>query len=292
MISTFNSWMLVAPLSLGVAIALAYFSVDNDILKQRKRISNCAWWVGTFVYFIIVSVVLAKMFIAESLLGMIEQLGGDQIEGVGDLARILFWIVAIAWAALVCFIAAFIRTRRIKQADCENSRTSSAKRRRRWHEYARRKQASHKPVGYGKHGEFRIINFKEASRAARVASPAQRKTPVQAQPGKPHDEQHVAEENSPLIVGGYLIEKWNDTNISYTDDDGQKRSITDYIPDGTCEFYVAICCDDDSVAPLFLGSGTKEEARENLKRYLREKNPTHVRQPSRTAVKGAAVANQ
>jgi len=274
MISTFNFWLPVMVLTLLVAVAIAYYSINDDILKAEKRISDRAWRVGTFIYFIAVSIILARMFIAESLLGMIEQLGGDRIKGVGDLARNLFWIIAIAWAIFVCLVATFIRDRRAKHAGLTDSRTRSKRRH-------RQKQTSL--------GKPQIVNFKEAS-AARAASSVQKKTPTQVKSSSPvDDQQHIIEKRVLQAIDNYTIEKLDSTDLVYTDEQGGKRPVTDYIPAGVHECFVAIRRDGKDETPIFLGFETKEVAREILERYLREKIQARVRS-GRT--KDIAVANQ
>lgn len=258
MIRTFNSWFIVVPLTWFLARIFAFVSVTSDDIKAKKRISDLVWALSMVVYAVAVWVVLSKLFIAESLLGMIEYLGGNGSSVAGDVARIIFYIVAAAWAIFICLNATRARKRHYDRIENDYSLAPKTK-----------KATTQKPVAKKssnrsetpKSGNILFYDFEQRMSA---------KT-------EPTDEQKRAiNYRVQMALKNYVVLEMDNTKMSYTDDDGKEYPIAEYLPTGVYTFFVAANLKDESEAPLFLGTGTKEEAEENLKRHLEEEIKAQV----------------
>lgn len=284
---TFNSWEVVAPVTMVFALAVAFLSISESGTGAEKRISDRHWKYGAILYCVAVWVGLSELFIAESLLGMIECLGGyaSDAADAASRARSTFWIITAIWATIIYVATLYVRNRRISHInDAVMYGRSKADRRRRKREERKRRADAKKLKALRKLSQksniVYFVNIKDGSSSVKTthipkASKTAQKTSVWKLPlvktsnaQKAKQEEHVSEPQPEDALKDYRIEKRTDLEVTYTDENGQKHSITEYLEDGACEYFVAISLKDDDEVPLFLGSGTPENAEENLRRYL------------------------
>ena len=252
MFSTFNFWFIVLPLTLLIAAILAIISIAEDRTGARKRVSDRVWKCGMAAYCVIVWVALSKLFIAESLLGMIEALGdyADNMDAAASRAKSTFWILTAIWA-IALYIGAFcLRSwyadrvddavaRGYSRADRKRRRRGKHKQRIARRELAARRKAAENGrlyvVDFGKDGTSMKTVVKQ-EKATKQEAATQQKTPTpDTRRAKSRTEQLVDE-----AIKGYRIEKWNDLKIVYSNSDGNKYYIAEYLPEGVNEFFVAI----------------------------------------------------
>lgn len=282
MFRTFNSWYVVAPATMVFALVAAFLSIVEGNVGAEKRISDRHWKYGAIFYCVAVWVGLSNLFIAESLLGMIECLGGyaNDAADAADRARSTFWILTAIWSLLIYIAASYVRNFHINYInDAVIHGRSKADRRRRKREGQKRRDDAKKLKRLqrlsrkGKVVYF--VDIKDGGSSVKTTHiPKASKTTRKASSTKTHNAQETKQEecvpDSRLedALKDYRVEERADLEATYTSEDGQKHSITEYLEDGICEYFVAISLKDENAAPLFLGSGTLENAEENLRRYL------------------------
>ncbi len=278
-LSTFNFWYIVTPVTMVIAVVLAFASISEGSGKVKKLVPDRVWAYGMTCYCVVIWVLLSKLFIAESLLGMIEALGGDAPDAA-DRARSTFWIVAAIWAGIIYACAFFVRKYYAKYVDyaCKHGRSRADRIRRKRGEKKRREDEKEleKRRKLAENGKLYLVDFsKGGTSVKRVA----KKKVVKATPAPKNIEQEptieqtipTAEQTTPTIeqqveaeFEKYRIEKRTNLECVYTDEGGNKYFITEYLPEGVVEYFVAIRLDRE-VIPLFLGW---ENAEDNLRRYL------------------------
>lgn len=277
---TFNFWYVVAPATMVVAIVIAVASISEGATKAKKRISDRVWNRGIAWYCVIIWVLLSKLFIAESLLGMIEALGRDG-ENVASRAKSVWWILAAFWAAGVYVSAQFIRSRYFKYVDyaCSHGRSSTDRKRRKRDEKKRREDEKEmaKRRELAANGKLCIVDFNSNGASVRRIVKKKIKKAIPA-PGQNTEQEPtkepIVEQTTPTVeqqveaaFAKYYIEKRTNLEDVYTDKEGNGYFITKYLPEGADAYFVAINLEQPEEMPIFLGC---ENVEDNLRRYLTE----------------------
>ncbi len=268
MIRTFNYWTIYAPAMLLIAILLACFSVTEKDDRVKERGSEMLWNVVMKIYVSITGFGLFVFLMKESILGAIEFWGRD-VEG-----SLLFGVLSLAaaaflWSYLTLNVFMVIRKHRLEHIDyaCSHGCSKGDRERR---QRAKRKNRNRSNPGNTQRkatemGKIYVMN-----------------------PTGPNAEQKRAiEYRVQEAFKHYKIEKVDSLGATYTDEKGEKRPITDYLPEGVYEYYIAINLKDENAEPEFLGSGTMKDAERNLKRYLEEKIEAQVCTSKKTKHKRA-----
>lgn len=267
MFRTFNFWYIVTPVTMVIAIVLALVSISESNTGAKKRVSDNFWRCGMICYCVIIWILLSKLFIAESLLGMIEALGSNDYDAA-DRARSTFWILAGVWAVCIFFGASFIRDCYIKYVNyvCTHGRSRADRRRRKRGEKKRREEAKElkKRRKLAESGKLYVVDFSNGGTSVRnIAKKTAQATPTSDQNVK--QKEHTVKQQVEAAFKNYRIEKQTNLERVYTDQEGNKSCITDYLPEGVSEYFIAINLEREEEKPIFLGC---ENAEENLRRYL------------------------
>lgn len=267
MFRTFNFWYIVAPATMVIAIVLALASISESNTGAKKRVSDNFWGCGMICYCVIIWILLSKLFIAESLLGMIEALGSDDYDAA-NRARSTFWIIAGIWSVFIFFGASFIRDHYIEHVNyvCTHGRSRADRKRRKRGEKKRREEIKElkKRRKLAESGKLYVVDFNKSGTSVRnVAKKTAQATPTSDQNVK--QKNRTVEQRVEAAFKNYRIEKQANLECVYTDQEGNKSCITDYLPEGVNEYFVAINLKREEEKPIFLGW---ENAEENLRRYL------------------------
>lgn len=253
MIRTFNYWFIAAPAFLLISILLAFFSTTEESGRVRRRGSDRLWQIGIILYACITGGVIALLLNLESIVGMVDFWGGYTWKYVEGFSRITLCIAAAAWSALTYFAFVAVRKRRFKHIDyaCKHgySKRDRERRRRACEKSRREAKLSKQRQRLVESGKLRLIRPDSSSVDQDAA------------------QQRIIEEHVQRLRKQYRIELKNDLGYTYQDGDG-KHFISDYLPDGVHEFYVAINLKNEESTPLFLGH---ENAEDNLIHYLTDK---------------------
>lgn len=260
MISTFNLWFIVAPSILLVAVLLAVLSVTEENGKAKKRCSDRIWKLCIAAYVVVTGIMLAKLLVAESILGMIEFWGGHNTRAIRFVSVGTFYLVAALWSWLVYSISTAARERyytRVER-DCKHGRSKD--------DVARRERATRSSRRQAKLDKKRKRMIESGK--IYVLEP---KTNTS---GPNAEQQRVIEYRVNQLLERYDIEERDDLNC-LCNDDGGRHLISKYIPRGVYKYFVAVNLEDTSEAPIFLGCDPKK-TKENLRRYLTEKEQAQV----------------
>lgn len=256
-IRTFNYWFIVAPLILAVACLFAVLSVTEENGEAKKRCPDRAWKLCMVLYVVVTGVILAKLFIRESILGMIEFWGGHRTEVTELVSVVTFYLVAAFWSWFVYTASTAARGRYYARVenDCKHGRSK--------HDLNRRKRAKNNDRRQKKLD----IKRKRMIESGKIYV-LEPKTTDAAGPNA--EQQRAIEYRVNQLLERYDIQEWDNLNCSCNDDSG-KHPITEYVSKGVYKYFVAVNLKDESEDPIFLGCDDRKTAKDNLKRYLTEK---------------------
>lgn len=256
-ISTFNNWFWVAPAILLLAVLLAVFSVTEKNSKAKYRGSDKLWSILMYGFCFISWGVLVYLLVIESLRGMVEFWGRDR-EGVVMVSIFTFFVVAGLWVWFVYTAFMAVRRWRFNLLDyaCSHGHSKADRqRRRRIQKKIRSEQKLRK-----KHSKLiedgKILIMPTHDDYIPPAQSDESTEPLDALQSETADP--LAE-----LLAAYRIERRTDLTYAFHAD-GETQLITEYLPDGTDAYFIAVNVDDEN-DQIFVGWDQPEE---NLRRYL------------------------